>query len=111
MKKDLGKDLVRPGEKIPDSIKIIKTNKKFHGDCLIGLKCRNCGFQIALTIFETLWNVMLFGRLDSNNPQYRFGLRYIFKYFEICFRNNFVYKELQIRGQILRELFDEDEKM
>ena len=104
-------ELIRPNEEVPDNIKIIRTDKKFPGDCRVETECRNCGFRTALTAFETMCHVMLFGRNDSNNPQYRFGLRYVFKYFEICFRNNFVWTEFQIRGQILRELFDGDEKM
>ena len=100
--------LLKPGEKIPANIKIIQTDKKFPGDCRVETECRHCGFRTALTAFETLCQVMLFGRNDSNNPQYRFGLRYVFKYYQICFRDNCLYLEPQIRGRIIQELIEDD---
>ena len=103
-------DLIKPGEKIPGSIKIIRTDKKFDGDCRIETQCRSCGYGVALTTFEGMWNVLLFGRNDGNNPKYAFGPKYIQKYLEICFRNG-PKPEPEIRSQIIKELIDENEKM
>ena len=59
--------MIKPGEKIPESIKIVKTDKKFPGDCRVETECRHCGFRTALTAFETLCQAMLFGRNDSTS--------------------------------------------
>ena len=100
-------DLIRPGENIPDYIKIIKTDKKFPGDCRVETVCKHCGVGTPLTAYEVLCNAMLFGRNDSNNPQYRFGSRFIWKYFGICSKKNELLLEPEIRRQILQELNNE----
>ena len=90
--------LANPGEKIPDSIKIIRTDKKFDGDYRVETN------GIPLTAWEVVWNFFLFGRNDDNNPRYMFGFRYFRKYLEICFRDNTPHPEPEIRSQILKEL-------
>ena len=92
------KNLIKPGEKIPDSIKIIRTDKKFDGDIRIDTH------GIPLTIDEIVWNIFLIGRNDDNNPRYPNGFRYFIKHIEICFRDVTPYPEPQIRQQILKEL-------
>ena len=100
-------DLVKSGEKIPSSIRIIRTDKKFPGDCRVETICKHCGTGTALTAYAVLCNTLLFGRNDNNNPQYTNGHKFIFKYFEICNKENKLLLEPQIRGRILRELNDE----
>ena len=92
------KDLIKTGEKIPNSIKIIRTDKKFDGDYRVETN------GIPLTAEEVVWNFFLFGRNDDNNPRYMFGFRYFRKYLEICFRDNTPHPEPEIRSQILKEL-------
>ena len=96
------KNLIKPGEKIPDSIKIIRTDKKFDGDIRIDTH------GIPLTIDEIMWNIFLIGRNDDNNPRYSNGFRYFIKHIEICFRDITPYPEPQIRQQILKELREEN---
>ena len=91
-------DLVKPGEKIPDSIKIIRTDKKFDGDYRVETN------GIPLTIEEVVWNIFLFSRNDRNNPWYMFGSDYFWKHLEICKRDNTPHREPEIRSQILKEL-------
>ena len=91
-------DLVKPGEKIPDSIKIIRTDKKFDGDCRVET------YGIPLTIDEVMWNFFLFFRNDGNNPWYRYGVDYGWTYLGICKRDNTPHPEPEIRSQILKEL-------
>ena len=91
-------DLIKPGEKIPSSIRIIRTDKKFDGDYRVETN------GIPLTAWEVVWNFFLFGRNDDNNPRYMFGFRYFRKYLEICFRDNTPHPEPEIRSQILKEL-------
>ena len=90
--------LIRSGEKIPDSIKIIRTDKKFDGDIRIDTH------GVPLTAWEIVWNIFLIGRNDDNNPRYPNGFRYFIKHIEICIRDNTPYPEPQIRQQILKEL-------
>ena len=91
-------DLIKTGEKIPGSIKIIRTDKKFDGDCRVETS------GIPLTAWEVVWNFFLFARNDDNNPQYMYGFRYFKKYFEICMRDMTPHPEPEIRSQILKEL-------
>ena len=95
-------DLIKTGEKIPGSIKIIRTYKKFDADIRIDTH------GIPLTIDEIVWNIFLIGRNDDNNPLYPNGFRYFLKYLEICIRDNTPYPEPQIRRQILKELREEN---
>ena len=90
--------LVKPGEKIPDSIELIRTDKKFDGDYRVETN------GIPLTAEEVVWNFFLFARNDENNPRYMFGFRYFRKYLEICLRDNTPHPEPEIRSQILKEL-------
>ena len=92
------KDLIKPGEKIPSSIRIIRTDKKFDGDYRVETN------GIPLTAEEVVWNFFLFCRNDGNNPQYMFGSDYGWKYLEICKRDNTPHPEPEIRSQILKEL-------
>ena len=66
-------DLIKTGEKIPGSIKIIRTDKKFDGDWRVETS------GIPLTAREVVWNFFLFARNDDNNPQYMYGFRYFKK--------------------------------
>ena len=91
-------DLIKSGEKIPSSIRIIRTDKKFDGDCRIETS------GIPLTAWEVVWNFFLFGRNDGNNPWYMFGSDYFWKHLEICKRDNTPHPEPEIRSQILKEL-------
>ena len=91
-------DLIKTGEKIPGSIKIIRTDKKFDGDIRIDTH------GVPLTAWEIVWNIFLIGRNDDNNPLYPNGFRYFIKHIEICFRDVTPYPEPQIRQQILKEL-------
>ena len=102
--------LVKPDEEIPNSIRIIQTDKKFLGDCRVEIECRNCGFGVALTAFEVLCNMMMFGRIDGNNPRYGFGRKYIWKYFEICHGDNRLYLEANIRSRIIKELIEDGQR-
>ena len=95
-------DLIKTGEKIPGSIKIIRTDKKFDGDIRIDTH------GVPLTAWEIVWNIFLIGRNDDNNPLYPNGFRYFLKYLEICIRDNTPYPEPQIRRQILKELREEN---
>ena len=95
-------DLIKTGEKIPDSIKIIRTDKKFDGDIRIDTH------GVPLTAWEIVWNIFLIGRNDDNNPRYQNGFRYFLKYLEICFHDFTPYPEPQIRRQILKELREEN---
>jgi hypothetical protein len=90
--------LANPGEKIPDSIRIIRTDKKFDGDYRVET------YGIPLTINEVTWNFFLFFRNDGNNPYYRHGIDYGWKYLDICKRDNTPHPEPEIRSQILKEL-------
>ena len=95
-------DLIKTGEKIPGSIKIIRTDKKFDGDCRVETS------GIPLTAWEVVWNFFLFARNDDNNPQYMYGFRYFKKYFEICIRDKTPHPEPEIRSKILEELREEN---
>ena len=95
-------DLIKTGEKIPGSIKIIRTDKKFDGDCRVETS------GIPLTAWEVVWNFFLFARNDDNNPQYMYGFRYFKKYFDICIRDKTPHPEPEIRSKILKELREEN---
>ena len=95
-------DLIKTGEKIPNSIKIIRTDKKFDGDCRVETN------GTPLTAWEVVWNFFLFARNDDNNPRYMFGFRYFSKYFEICLRDKTPHPEPEIRSKILKELRKEN---
>ena len=95
---EMENDLIKTGEKIPSSIKIIRTDNKFDGDCRVETN------GIPLTAWEVVWNFFLFGRNDENNPRYMFGSDYGWKYLEICKRDNTPHPEPEIRSQILKEL-------
>ena len=91
-------------------LRLSERTKNFDGDCRIETQCRSCGYGVALTAFEGMWNILLFGRNDGNNPKYAFGPKNIQKYLEICFRNG-PKPEPEIRSQIIKELIDENGKM
>ena len=96
------KDLIKPGEKIPSSIKIIRTDNKFDGDFRVETN------GVPLTAWEIVWNFFLIARNDDNNPRYNFGFKYFPKYFEICIRDKTPHPEPEIRSQILKELREEN---
>ena len=105
-------ELIKKDEFCPSSIKIVRTDKKFPGDCKVETVCKHCGTGTALSAVVMATNIITWGRNDNNCPSYRYGRLYILKYIEICVRNNRIYLEPEIRWQILKELADgEDEKM
>ena len=99
---EMENDLIKSGEKIPSSIKIIRTDNKFDGDCRVETN------GIPLTAWEVVWNFFLFARNDDNNPQYMWGFRYFKKYFDICIRDKTPHPEPEIRSKILKELREEN---
>ena len=105
------KPLIKPGEIIPHTIQIVRTDKKFIGDCRIDFLCKVCGQGNALTHLEYLCQEIMCCRNDENNPFYHWGARYGLKYKEICNRDGRIYPEWQIRNKIIMELKIEDHEM
>ena len=85
------------------------TNAKFVGDCKFCLttQCSTCGNESSLapTCEQIGHTAVMIARNDSNNPAYPIGFNYMWRFLNICFRQNSLEWEKNIRSQILSEEF------
>ena len=96
---------------IPASgIELTRTDKTHDGDHRLDfiIGCSSCGSKVAISpSCEQLTHAsIIIARNDANNPRYHIGFKYMWRYQNICFRENSLEYAKNLKSQILSEEYN-----